>query len=129
MFPAPTPSYSSSGFIGEIIYVPKYARDPQTGEVVQFVDPDSEKRSQSQQPVVINNPDSPSARKSSSLRKSVLGDAGFSKEELALKNIREDANLNVVKQPSENEGSEKLGSNHLNAYQRHVAKVDAERKK
>ena len=40
LFPAPTPSYSSSGFIGELIYVPKYARDVNTGEVVQFVDPD-----------------------------------------------------------------------------------------
>ena len=40
LFPAPTPSYSSSGFIGEIIYVPKYARDAETGEVAQFVDPD-----------------------------------------------------------------------------------------
>ena len=39
LFPAPTPSYSSAGFIGEIIYVPKYARDEQSGEVIQFVDP------------------------------------------------------------------------------------------
>ena len=36
LFPAPKPSYSSAGFIGEIIYVPKYARNPQTGEAVQF---------------------------------------------------------------------------------------------
>jgi hypothetical protein len=34
LFPAPTPSYSSSGFIGEIIYVPKYTRDQVTGEVI-----------------------------------------------------------------------------------------------
>ena len=38
LFPAPKPSYSSAGFIGEIIYVPKYARNPQTGEAVQFSD-------------------------------------------------------------------------------------------
>ena len=36
LFPAPSPSYSSAGFIGEIIYVPKYARNPQTDEAVQF---------------------------------------------------------------------------------------------
>ena len=36
MFPAPMPSYSSSGFIGELIYVPKYARDELTGEIIQF---------------------------------------------------------------------------------------------
>ena len=34
LFPAPTPSYSSAGFIGEIIYVPKYERDAETNEVV-----------------------------------------------------------------------------------------------
>jgi hypothetical protein len=34
LFPAPTPSYSSAGFIGEIIYVPKYQRDPETNEVI-----------------------------------------------------------------------------------------------
>ena len=39
LFPAPIPSYTSSAFIGEIIYVPKYERDPITNEVKQFVDP------------------------------------------------------------------------------------------
>ena len=43
MFPAPTPSYSSAGFIGEIIYVPKYARDETSGEVIQFADPRQKK--------------------------------------------------------------------------------------
>ena len=36
IFPAPTPSYTSSGFLGELIYVPKYVRDPETQEVIQF---------------------------------------------------------------------------------------------
>ena len=36
IFPAPTPSYTSSGFLGELIYVPKYERDPETQEVIQF---------------------------------------------------------------------------------------------
>jgi hypothetical protein len=36
LFPAPTSSYTSSGFIGDIIYVPKYAREPETLERKQF---------------------------------------------------------------------------------------------
>ena len=35
LFPAPTPSYSSSGFIGDLIYIPKYNRNA-AGEVIQF---------------------------------------------------------------------------------------------
>lgn len=42
LFPAPIPSYTSAAFIGELIYIPKYARDPQTNEVVQFNDPNAE---------------------------------------------------------------------------------------
>ena len=46
LFPAPTPSYTSAGFIGEIIYVPKYGRNPQTGEVIQFTDPSAKSDTQ-----------------------------------------------------------------------------------
>lgn len=74
----------------------------------------------------ILDPDSPN-RKSASLRKSILGDAAFTKEELAIKHIRDDANLNVARQPSETTPGDKLGSQHLNSYQRHVAKLSAER--
>ena len=61
LFPAPTPSYSSAGFIGEIIYVPKYARNLQTGEAVQFSDPAAsevnlENREQSAAIVDVDSP-------------------------------------------------------------------------
>ena len=36
MFPAPTSSYTSSGFIGDIIYIPKYQRCTETSERKQF---------------------------------------------------------------------------------------------
>ena len=36
MFPAPTSSYTSSGFIGDIIYIPKYKRCEHTQERKQF---------------------------------------------------------------------------------------------
>lgn len=39
LFPAPIPSYSSTAFIGELIYIPKYAKDPDTNDVIQFRDP------------------------------------------------------------------------------------------
>ena len=42
LFPAPIPSYTSAAFIGELIYIPKYARNAETGEVIQFEDPDAE---------------------------------------------------------------------------------------
>ena len=52
LFPAPTPSYSSSGFIGEIIYVPKYARSEESGEVIQFnFDSQQEDGSAAQNPI------------------------------------------------------------------------------
>ena len=35
LFPAPTPSYTSSGFIGDLIYIPKYNRN-EAGQIVQF---------------------------------------------------------------------------------------------
>ncbi len=38
LFPAPTASYSSAGFIGEIIYIPKYDVDEETSELIQFGD-------------------------------------------------------------------------------------------
>ena len=36
LFPAPTSSYKSSGFIGDIIYIPKYSRCEKTFELKQF---------------------------------------------------------------------------------------------
>ena len=92
MFPAPTPSYTSAGFIGEIIYIPKYARDAQSGEVVQFTDPSERAAAgQSSRPTSPNVLDPDSAKRKENLRRSVLGDASFSKEELAMKSIREEA--------------------------------------
>ena len=35
LFPAPSPSYTSSGFIGDLIYIPKYNRN-EKGEIIQF---------------------------------------------------------------------------------------------
>ena len=35
MFPAPTPSYTSSGFIGDLIYIPKYNRNEED-QIIQF---------------------------------------------------------------------------------------------
>ena len=55
LFPAPSPSYTSAGFIGEIIYVPKYARDPLTGEAVQFSDPDAEDENREDTPAIFNS--------------------------------------------------------------------------
>ena len=34
LFPAPIPSYTSAAFIGELIYIPKYQRNPETNEVM-----------------------------------------------------------------------------------------------
>lgn len=36
MFPAPSSSYSSTGFLGDIIYIPKYRRCEETFERKQF---------------------------------------------------------------------------------------------
>ena len=97
LFPAPTASYSSAGFIGEIIYVPKYARDAITGEVQQFSDPSEANNPENRQnTAAIVESESPLIKQeSNSFRKSVLGGggaesaAGFTKEELVKKNIRD----------------------------------------
>ena len=34
LFPAPSASYSSAGFIGEIIYIPKYGINEETKELI-----------------------------------------------------------------------------------------------
>ena len=39
MFPAPVPSYSCKGHLGELIYIPKYKQDPVTKELIQFKNP------------------------------------------------------------------------------------------
>jgi len=54
-----------------------------------------------------------------------LGDAAFSKEELAIMKIKDDANS---KTENMNSTGDLLGSPSLNEFQRHVAKLDEERK-
>ena len=39
LFPAPSPSYTSSGFIGDLIYIPKYNKNAQ-GDIIQFEKPE-----------------------------------------------------------------------------------------
>eukprot|EP00354_Favella_ehrenbergii_P009028 CAMPEP_0170465666 /NCGR_PEP_ID=MMETSP0123-20130129/9927_1 /TAXON_ID=182087 /ORGANISM="Favella ehrenbergii, Strain Fehren 1" /LENGTH=119 /DNA_ID=CAMNT_0010731625 /DNA_START=6 /DNA_END=365 /DNA_ORIENTATION=- len=98
LFPAPIPSYTSSAFIGEIIYVPKYARDPETNEVKQFADSSpadtnvsrviekSVSASPNQQPEGVRRSQSPADVKNAA------GEAPpFTKEELALMSIRDEA--------------------------------------
>ena len=105
LFPAPIPSYSSSAFIGEIIYVPKYARDPNTNEVQQFVDPTSQKnasrvidRSVSASPALSQQMPAEGERRRAHSPADLKGNnAGgaeappFTKEELALMSIRDEA--------------------------------------
>ena len=126
LFPAPSPSYSSAGFIGEIIYVPKYARNTETGEAIQFSDPTSETNPENrEQTAAILDPDSPLIRQESSFRKSVLGgeSIGFTKEELVMRNIRGELNNEADElKPS---GSSKA----LNSYEKHVKKLNDQKDK
>lgn len=39
LFPAPIPSYSCKGHLGELIYIPKYKKDKLNDECQQFKNP------------------------------------------------------------------------------------------
>ena len=129
LFPAPIPSYSSSAFIGEIIYVPKYARDPNTNEVQQFVDPTTQKnasrvidRSVSASPALSQQMPAEGdqrrrAHSPAELKGNNVGGAEappFTKEELALMSIRDEA----VKTPAaQAKASEENKSKDQNQFQ------------
>ena len=99
LFPAPTPSYSSAGFIGEIIYVPKYERDESSGEIIQFTDPKQNNSNvggnDTARSATVMDPQydvlQQIKQEAGGFRKQVLGDTAFTKEELALKSIRDEA--------------------------------------
>lgn len=132
MFPAPTPSYSSAGFIGELIYVPKYARDESSGEIIQFSDPKQPTNSASGEggndtarsaaPVMDPQQDDKQnmVEANGAFRKQVLGDNAFTKEELAIKSIRDEA-----KQGQEGAAAAQSEERKVPAsYQKHVDKIN-----
>lgn len=135
LFPAPIPSYTSAAFIGELIYVPKYARNPQTNEVVQFKDPTAEKADLPQSVIkqTLQERDPSPAEGGRFERRPVSPGTvqaaseapPFTKEELALMSIRDEA---VHKKPATGKQAEERKSKEAtSSFERHVSRMNMQR--
>ena len=107
--------------------MPKYDRDESTGEIIQFSDPQQKEGSggaDTARSATVMDPQNDQLQQNAAgaFRKQVLGDTSFTKEELALKSIRDEAKQDQEGNSAQNSNGEDRKV--PNSYQKHVDELN-----